>query len=198
MEEVFQGHQRNGRDLTVFKMKENPIQTYLHKLKQHLWVRGIADADKLAEIESHLLESVETNLQRGMNIDEAEQHALQRFGSVKVVALTFEKERKDVMQSLLFAAAILAGLFSAYVDSRPNWDDTGVLAGGLLLISGLLTLLGHRKPWLIALAVGIWIPLHDIYLSHDLRMLFVLLIPLVGAYGGWLVRMVIHKTLHPA
>ena len=102
------------------------------------------------------------------------------------------------MQSLLLAVAVLAGLFSAYVDSRPTWDDTGVLAGGLLLVSGLLTLLGHRKPWLIALAVGIWIPLHDIYLSHDLRMLFVLLIPLVGAYAGWLVRLGIRKTLHPA
>src|SRR5512138_1734415 len=182
MEEVFQGHQCNGRDLTVFMMKENRIQIYLHKLKHHLWVRGLADADALAEIESHLLESRDAGLRQGLSIDDAEQRALERFGSVKIMVATFEKERKDVMQSLLLAAAILAGLFSAYVDSRPNWDDTGVLAGGLLLISGLLTLIGHRKPWLIALAVGIWIPLHDIYLSHDLRMFFILLIPLVGAY----------------
>jgi len=179
-------------------MKENRIQTYLRKLKLHLWLRGLTDADTLAEIESHLLESVEVNLNRGMSVDEAETQALERFGSVKIVASTFEKERKDMMQTMLFAVAVLAGLFSAYVDSRPNWDDTGILAGGLLLISGLLTLLGHRKPWLIALAVGIWIPLHDIYLSHDPRMLFVLLIPLVGAYGGWLVRLGIRKTLHPA
>lgn len=102
------------------------------------------------------------------------------------------------MQNVLLAVAVLAGLFSAYVDSRPTWDDTGILAGGLLITSGLLTLLGHRKPWLIALAVGIWIPLHDIYLSHDFRMLLVLLFPLVGAYGGWLVRLGIRKTLHPA
>ena len=102
------------------------------------------------------------------------------------------------MQNILLAVAMLAGLFSAYVDSRPTWDDTGILAGGLLIISGLLTLLGHRKPWLIALAVGIWIPLHDIYLSHDLRMLLVLLFPIVGAYGGWLVRLGVRKTLHPA
>ncbi len=182
----------------VFKMKENQIQTYLHELKHHLWVRGLADVDTLTEIESHLLESVDANMRRGMNRNDAEQYALERFGSVKVLVATFEKERKDMMQSLLSAAAVLAGLFSAYVDSRPNWDDTGILAGGLLLISGLLTLLGHRKPWLIALAVGIWIPLHDIYLSHDLSMLFVLLIPLVGAYAGWLVRMGIRKTLHPA
>jgi hypothetical protein len=179
-------------------MKENRIQTYVRKLERHLWIRGLADADTLAEIESHLLESFEANLRRGLNIEQAEIQAISRFGSVSLVASSFEKERKDVMQTILLAVAILAGLFSAYVDSRPTWDDTGILAGGLLLVSGLLTLLGHRKPWLIALAVGIWIPVHDIYLSHDFRLLLILLIPLIGAYGGWLVRLGIRKTLHPA
>jgi hypothetical protein len=179
-------------------MKENQIQTYLRKLKGQLWLRGIADPDDLAEVESHLLEAVERGLDQGLNWEEAESRALERFGPVKLVVSTFEKERKDVMQTILLAVAVLAGLFSAYVDSRPTWDDTGILAGGLLLVSGLLTLLGHRKPWLIALAVGIWIPLHNIYLSHDFSLLLVLLFPLVGAYGGWLVRLGIRKTLHPA
>ena len=80
----------------------------------------------------------------------------------------------------------------------PRWDDTGILAGSLLLVSGLLTLLGHRRPWLIALAVGLWIPLHDIYLTHDFKMLLVLLFPLAGAYAGGLVRLGIRKTLHLA
>jgi hypothetical protein len=170
----------------------------LCKLKSQLWLRGIADPDDLAEIEDHLMEAVERGLDQGWDLEGAELRALERFGSVKLVVSTFEKERKDVMQNILLAAAVVAGLFSAYVDSRPNWDDTGILAGGLLLVSGLLTLLGHRKPWLIALAVGIWIPLHDIYLSHDFSLLLVLLFPLVGAYGGWLVRLGIRKTLHPA
>ena len=181
-----------------FEMKENQIQTYLRKLKSQLWLRGIANPDDLAEIESHLMEAVERGLDQGLNPKEAETRALARFGSVKVVVATFEKEGKDVMQNILLAVAVIAGLFSAYVDASPNWDDTGILAGGLLLVSGLLTLLGHRKPWLIALAVGIWIPLHDIYLSHDFSLLLVLLFPLVGAYGGWLVRLGIRKTLHPA
>jgi hypothetical protein len=179
-------------------MKESRIQTYLRKLERHLWMRGLADQDDLAEIESHLLEAVERELGQELSLEEAETRALERFGSVKIVVSTFEKEGKDVMQNILLAIAVLAGLFSAYVDSRPTWDDTGILAGGLLMISGLLTLLGHRKPWLIALAVGIWIPIHDIYLSHDFRLLLVLLFPLVGAYGGWLVRLGIRKTLHPA
>ena len=179
-------------------MEENRIQAYLRKLERHLWVRGLADQNDLAEIESHLREAVEQGLGQGLNREEAETKAIQRFGSVKVVVSTFEKERKNVMQNILLAVAVLAGLFSAYVDSRPTWDDTGILAGGLLIISGLLTLLGHRKPWLIALAVGIWIPLHDIYLSHDFRLILVLLFPLIVAYGGWLVRQGIRKTFHPA
>jgi hypothetical protein len=179
-------------------MRENQIQVYLRKLERHLWMRGLADQHDLAEIESHLLEAVEQGLGQGLSLQEAETKAIQRFGSVKLVVSTFEKERKNMIQNILLAVALLAGLFAAYVDSRPTWDDTGILAGGLLIISGLLTLLGHRKPWLIALAVGIWIPLHDIYLSHDLRMILVLLFPLVGAYGGWLVRLGIRKTLHPA
>ena len=179
-------------------MKEDRIQTYLRKLEHHLWLRGLADQNDLAEIESHLLEAVQQGVDQGLTVEQAETQALERFGSVRIVVSTFEKERMDGMQSILLAIAVLAGLFSAYVDSRPTWDDTGILAGGLLIVSGLLTLLGHRRPWLIALAVGIWIPLHDIYLSHDVRMLLVLLIPLVGAYVGWLVRLGIRKTLHPA
>jgi len=179
-------------------MKRNRIQFYLRKLESQFWMRGLADQNDLAEIESHLHEAVERGIGHGLSQDEAERRALERFGSVKIVVSTFERERKDVMQSILLAVAVVAGLFSAYVDSRPTWDDTGILAGGLLMISGLLTLLGHRKPWLIALAVGIWIPLHDIYLSHDFRLLLVLLFPLAGAYGGWLVRLGIRKTLHPA
>ena len=180
------------------KMKANRIQSYLRKLERHLWIRGLAEQDDLAELESHLLEAVERGIGEGLSLEEAETQALERFGSIEVVASTFERERKDVMQNILLAIAVLAGLFSAYVDSRPTWDDTGILAGGLLIVSGLLTLSGHRKPWLIALAVGIWIPLHDIYLSHDVRMLLVLLFPLMGAYGGWLVRQGIRKTFHPA
>src|SRR6188474_2481475 len=97
--------QRSG-----FEMKENRIQTYVRKLERHLWIRGLADADTLAEIESHLLESFEANLRRGLNIEQAEIQAISRFGSVSLVASSFEKERKDVMQTILLAVAILAGL----------------------------------------------------------------------------------------
>jgi len=174
------------------------IQNYLQALKRQLWLNGLFNTDDLAEVESHLLEAVEAGIRRGLSVEESERQALERFGSVKVVSRSFEKERNNLMQNILLAVAVVAGLFSMYVDSRPNWDDTGVLVLGILIISALITLLGHRRPWLIALAIGIWIPLRNIYLSHDLMMLIILLIPTVGAYLGWLLRLGFQKTFHPA
>jgi hypothetical protein len=102
------------------------------------------------------------------------------------------------MNKVLLVVAILCGIFLAYVDSSPGWDDTGITAGGLLVAAGLVTLLGHPRPWLIGLAVGMWIPLLYIYQSQAFSMLFVLIIPIVGAYAGWAVRLGIRKTMHLA
>jgi hypothetical protein len=188
-----------------FEMKENRIQAYLRKLTRHLWLHGLADTDALAEIESHLLESVEAGLHQGLSAEEAEQKALERFGSVSLVVRTFERERKDAMQKLLLALAVLTGLLIAYVDSRPTWDDTGITAGTILLSSGLLTLLGYRRPWIIALAIGLWTPLYETYMSHNYSLPGVILFPFVvlliafaGAYAGWAVRLGIRKTFRAA
>ena len=181
------------------------IENYLHSLKRQLWLRGAFDQESLAEVESHLFESVEAGIRRGLNEEESEKQALERFGSVKVVSLAFEKERNNLMQKLLLGLAVLAGLCIAFVDSRPTWDDTGITVGAILISSGLLTVLGHRRPWLVALAVGLWMPLYEIYLLGNYSLPYVILFPLVvvfiasiGAYGGWLVRLGIRKTFYPA
>ncbi len=181
------------------------IQTYLRALKCQLWWRGVFDHESMAEVESHLLETVEAGMRRGLSTEESERQALERFGSVKVVSRAFEKERKPLMQKILLALAVAAGLFIAYIDSRPTWDDTGITAGAILLSSGLLTLLGYRRPWLIALVVGLWLPVYEIYKSNNFSLpnlilfpLVILLIASIGAYGGWLVRLGIQKTFHTA
>jgi hypothetical protein len=174
------------------------INSYLSKFKHSLWLRGMSDAETLAEIESHLLEAVEQGISQGLKAEEAEGRALERFGSVRTIIGSFEKERINTMNKILFIVAILSGVFLTYVDASPNWDDTGVIAGGLLISAGLVTLLGHPRPWLIALAVGLWIPLRYIFLNQNFSMLLVLLFPLVGAYAGWAVRLAVRKTLHLA
>lgn len=111
---------------------------------------------------------------------------------------SFEKEWINIMNKVLLVVAILCGVFLAYVDSSPGWDDTGVTAGGLLITAGIITLLGHPRPWLIGLAVGMWIPLLYIYQNQEFSMVLVLIIPVIGAYAGWAVRLGIRKTMHLA
>jgi hypothetical protein len=179
-------------------METDSIRSYLRSLRRRLRWQGLADPETLAEIESHLLEAVEEGEAQGLSHEEARRRALERFGSAKTVASAFIEERMTPMQKVLLAVAVLFGWFAAWVDSRPTWDDTGVLAFGLVAAAGLLALLGCRRPWLLGLAIGLWIPARDIYLSHDWAMLLVLLFPLAGAYAGWALRLGIRKTLHMA
>jgi hypothetical protein len=177
-------------------LKMKKIKSYLGTLRRSLWIRGMADAEALMEIESHLIEAVEQGLHQGLSLEESEQCAMERFGSVQSIVGSFEKERMNTMNKVLLIVAVLCGLFLTYVDASPNWDDTGVIAISLLISAGLITVLGHPRPWLIALAAGLWIPLRYIFLNQDFSMLLVLLFPLIGAYAGWAVRLGVRKTLH--
>ncbi len=102
------------------------------------------------------------------------------------------------MQKVLLIVAAAIGILIAYVDSRPTWDDAGVTAGALLLGAALVGLFIQRHPWVYGILIGIWIPLVQIYRSHDFRMLVILLIPLVGAYAGWGCRKAFRNPYHPA
>ena len=102
------------------------------------------------------------------------------------------------MQKILSAVAVILGLFITYVDSRLGWDDSGISAGALLLTCGLIALLGYRRPWLLALLVGGWIPLYGIFVSRNFGSILALVIALIGAYAGWAVRQGFEKTVHPA
>jgi hypothetical protein len=86
--------------------------------------------------------------------------------------------------------AIILGIGIAWIDSRPNWDDTGISA---FMIAAAATLCGYlalHKAWLIALAVSIWIPLISIFISQNYGGLLAFIPGFVGAYAGyWLKRM---------
>jgi hypothetical protein len=81
---------------------------------------------------------------------------------------------------------LLAGLAIAWVDSRPNWDDTGISAGLVLITAAVATFTGV-KPWLTALCVAG--PLIIVGLSRgNAGSLLALLFALAGAYGAALTR----------
>lgn len=88
-------------------------------------------------------------------------------------------------QKLLLVLAMVFGLLVTYVDSRPSWDDTGITVFALLIGSGFIGFLVEKRPWLFALAIGLWLPLWYVITTHDLTMIILLVIPFLGVYIGW-------------
>lgn len=92
------------------------------------------------------------------------------------------------VERLSLPIAVVLGLLIAYVDSRPTWDDTAVTLAALLASSGAIGFLAPRRPWLVGLAVGVWVPLVEIPGGHGYAPLIALGVALVGAYGGAAIR----------
>jgi hypothetical protein len=101
------------------------------------------------------------------------------------------------MRKWLFISAVLLGILIAWVDSHPTWDDAGITAFAILGVSGLLGFFSPHKPWVWALAVGIWIPLAAIFFTHNYGGLIVLVFAFVGAYGGMLARRLVDSSRFP-
>lgn len=98
------------------------------------------------------------------------------------------------MQKKLFTLALVLGLLITYVDTRPNWDDTGVSALAIFLSCGLLGVIDPARPWLWALALGLGIPVLGITLAHNFGSLLALLIAFAGAYAGMAFRKTLAQT----
>jgi hypothetical protein len=84
--------------------------------------------------------------------------------------------------------SLVAGFLIAWNDFRPNWDDTGITAGLIVLTAALFGYLYPKWPWIWALTIGLWIPMHAIVLKGDFKMLLVALFGFAGAYLGAAVR----------
>jgi hypothetical protein len=83
------------------------------------------------------------------------------------------------------ALLLCAGLAIAWIDTRPEWDDTGITAGLILLASGLGSLAGIQ-PWLTAaIVVG---PILVAELSGGTGVLLAIPIALAGAFSGAFIR----------
>ena len=118
--------------------------------------------------------------------------------TVPDLASTAVAERSRAMRDkwmfILAPLALILGLAIAYVDSSPGWDDTGVSAAAVLGVSGLFGLLHPDRPWLWALAVGVWIPVFGIVREVNHASLLALVFSFAGAYAGAVVR----RTFAPA
>lgn len=89
--------------------------------------------------------------------------------------------------------ALISGLGLAYVDSRPTWDDTGVLAVGIFLICGILGAVFRDRPWRWAILVGLWIPVYQIVFNRNFESLIA--IALGAAYLGAFIGNMVSRIL---
>jgi len=96
--------------------------------------------------------------------------------------------------SIYFMIALLAGLAIAWMDSRPNWDDTGITVFLILAVAALFGFLTFEEPWLIALAVSIWIPIVEIGATPNYGALLSLLPGFAGAYLGYFIRKIMKDS----
>ena len=96
-------------------------------------------------------------------------------------------------KSSLFAVILAAvlGIAIAWIDSRPNWDDTGITVFMVLIVALFCGYLAAKKTWLIALAVSVWIPLFGIVWSQNYSGFLALIPGFAGAYAGYLIKKVI-------
>jgi hypothetical protein len=100
---------------------------------------------------------------------------------------------KRVAIAGLLLLALSLGTAIGWVDSRPNWDDTGITIGAVLLASALCGLIGPKLPWLWGIAVGIGVPAWGIALDGSLASLVAFPIAVAGSYLGALVRRVVSR-----
>jgi len=80
--------------------------------------------------------------------------------------------------------AVTTGLAIAFIDSQPGWDDTGITAGLLVLSSMILGFFLPKQPWLVALVVGLWIPLAAVFFTYNYGGLVVFIFSFAGSYIG--------------
>lgn len=172
-------------------MSRRETEAYLARLTRALIERGVIDRRIVDEARDHIEDAVERNLRDGMTAEAAEQEALAGFGSAETVATDFATGRYVRLNRVLLVVAVVTGLGIATVDAHHTWDDAGITAGTLVITAAIFGAIGPRRPWLWALAVGMWIPVHAFLRTgalHELAFLVLLVFPFVGAYAGMAVR----------
>jgi hypothetical protein len=92
--------------------------------------------------------------------------------------------RTDYKFTTFLLLSAITGLILAWIDSRPGWDDSGITTGLVVLTAALFGFLHPERPWIWALAIGIWIPVHAVFATGDFKMFFVTIFAFIGAYLG--------------
>ena len=89
---------------------------------------------------------------------------------------------------IILLAAIIAGLLIGRMDSLPNWDDSGITAGLILISNFIFGLLMPEFAWLWAIITGVCIFGFDVILRNNFGSALAILIAFIGSYTGVLFK----------
>lgn len=176
-------------------MTTKSIDAYLVKLAQALRTEGIAPDRLVCEAREHLLDSARGHVQAGVAEEEACCRAIARFGEPQLIARALAEGPYRRPNADSIALAALWGVVMMLIDAAPNWDDTGVTAGALILSGAAAGYSSPRHVIPLALALGACIALRQFMLAQDdipfaaAGALAVLVFPVAGAMVGRALRL---------
>lgn len=87
---------------------------------------------------------------------------------------------------LLLILSIIAGSAIGWIDSRPNWDDTGVTVGLIIISTAIMGGIMPEHAWLWGLVTGGIVSAMDIMLAANYGSLLAVAFAISGAYLGLL------------
>jgi hypothetical protein len=92
--------------------------------------------------------------------------------------------KEKYINSITVVGAIAIGVLIGWIDSRPNWDDTGITVALIFGASAFFGFINPKHPWIWALLIGICIPMWNISLSNNYESFIAVVVAFIGAYVG--------------
>ena len=89
---------------------------------------------------------------------------------------------------MLLVSAVVAGGMIGWIDSLPNWDDTGITVLMILISTFLLGVGGPNRAWLWAIIVGGTVVGFNIIVHGNYQSILAVVIAFVGSYGGAFIK----------
>jgi hypothetical protein len=102
---------------------------------------------------------------------------------------------KNAVTAVVLFAALAAGLWLVGVEANPRFDDMGVLAGLIVLISGALSAIRPRAALIIGALVGLPIPVVEAIRFDSYAALAALAFAMAGAFAGAYVGIVVRRSV---
>jgi hypothetical protein len=89
---------------------------------------------------------------------------------------------------ILLVVSIISGILIGLMDTSPNWDDTGITVGAILVMTFLTGLIRPGFAWLWALIIGGCVFGFNFGMNENMGSAIAMVFAFAGAYAGFLVR----------